>query len=163
MNACFCRVGISYFPYQAKRLAWGNASEMSYFVSSETTIQSIDQILPVTGVQIGLLHSTYPTWCYKIIQLCPTVRVLPSGPLSGLRKSLDVKAMMLSTELVDDRARGLHIGRSTRRGRTCHIVYYTSVDCNPSTLFYFYFYLLLLLFDLLWIRCKTGSLQFRSS
>ena len=32
VNACFCCVG--FFPHQAKRLAWGNMSEVTYFVSS---------------------------------------------------------------------------------------------------------------------------------
>ena len=35
-NACFCCVRFSFFSYQAKRLSWGNVSEMTYFVSSET-------------------------------------------------------------------------------------------------------------------------------
>jgi len=38
VNACFyCVVlGLVFFPYQAKRLAWGNVSEITYFVSSGT-------------------------------------------------------------------------------------------------------------------------------
>ena len=35
-NACFCCVRLSFFPHQAKRLAWGNVSEMTCFVSSGT-------------------------------------------------------------------------------------------------------------------------------
>ena len=46
------------------------------------------------------------------------------------------------TKLVDGRACRSRLRRSTRRGWT-HIVYYTSVDCNPSSP----------LFDLLWIYC----------
>ena len=36
VNGCFYCVRFSFFPYQAKRLAWGNVSEMTYFVSSGT-------------------------------------------------------------------------------------------------------------------------------
>jgi len=36
VNACFCCVRFSLFPYQVKRLAWGNVSEITYFVSSGT-------------------------------------------------------------------------------------------------------------------------------
>ena len=38
MNACFSCVRFSFFPYQAKRLAWGNVFEMTYFVSSALTL-----------------------------------------------------------------------------------------------------------------------------
>jgi len=40
VNACFCRVGFSYFPYQAKRLARKNISKMTCFVSSGTSNQA---------------------------------------------------------------------------------------------------------------------------
>ena len=33
MNACFCCVRFIFLPQQAKRLAWGSVSEMTYFVS----------------------------------------------------------------------------------------------------------------------------------
>jgi len=36
VNVCICCVRFSYFPYQANRLAWGNVSEMTHFVSSGT-------------------------------------------------------------------------------------------------------------------------------
>jgi len=36
VNAFFCCVRFSFFPYQAKRLAWENVSEMIYFVWSGT-------------------------------------------------------------------------------------------------------------------------------
>jgi len=34
VNVCFCSVRFSFFPYQAKRLAWGIISEMTCFVLS---------------------------------------------------------------------------------------------------------------------------------
>ena len=37
VNACFCCARFSFLPYQAKRLAWGNVAEMTYFVSSGTS------------------------------------------------------------------------------------------------------------------------------
>jgi len=51
---------------------------------------------------------------------------------SGLKKVCDSKSIVLSTKLVDGRACGSHLRRSTRRCCT-HIIYYTSVDCNPPT------------------------------
>jgi len=53
--------------------------------------------------------------------------------------------MVLSTKLVEGRACGLHLRRSTRRGWT-QIVYYTSVELHY--------------FDLFWICCTTYSYSY---
>ena len=51
VNVCFCCVRFSFFPYQAKRLACGNVSEMTYFVLRRTKpqLKSIQQsvLLPL--------------------------------------------------------------------------------------------------------------------
>jgi len=51
---------------------------------------------------------------------------------SGLRKFFQGRSIVLSTKLADSRVCWRHLWRSTRRGWT-HVVYYTSVDCNPLT------------------------------
>jgi len=54
-------------------------------------------------------------------------------PNSALRKFRHGKSIVMSTKLVDGRACEPHERRSTRHCGT-HIVYYTSVDCNPLAL-----------------------------
>ena len=60
VNASFCCVRFRFFLYLAKRLAWGNVSEMTYFVSSGTwNHNSINQLLRfhwVTAVLAGIGH-----------------------------------------------------------------------------------------------------------
>jgi len=63
------------------------------------------------------------------------IRVLPSGTspqTMDLENFASGKSILLTTKLVDGRACGSHLQCSARRGWT-HIVYYTSVDCNPLT------------------------------
>ena len=66
-------------------------------------------------------------------------------PNAGLRKFRHGESMVWSTKLVDGRAFGLCLRRSS--GRVwMHIVYYTSVDCNALTPL-----------PLFWICCATRS------
>jgi len=67
---------------------------------------------------------------------CEEIQVSPSGTLP---QTLDLENFATASRwcyqqnsIVDGRACGSHLRRSTRRG-WAHIVYYTSVDCNPST------------------------------
>ena len=63
------------------------------------------------------------------------IRVLPSGTspqTMDLENFASGKSILLTTKLVDGRACGSHLQCSARRG-WAHIVYYTSVDCNPLT------------------------------
>jgi len=54
----FVVLGLAFFPQQAKRLAWGNVSEMTYFVSSHNHnhISVSQSTVPVVYVQV---FSTY--------------------------------------------------------------------------------------------------------
>ena len=52
----FVVLGLAFFPQQAKRLAWGNVSEMTYFVSSHSHISVSQSTVPIVYVQV---FSTY--------------------------------------------------------------------------------------------------------
>jgi len=57
VNAFFFVVlGLAFFPQQAKRFAWGNVSEMTYFVSSHNHNSVSESTVPVVYVQV---FSTY--------------------------------------------------------------------------------------------------------
>jgi len=68
VNACFCRVGFSYFPYQAKRLARGNVSKMTCFVSSGTSNHN--------SINSQLVHIRFP-WRASPLQ-SPWYSAVPS-------------------------------------------------------------------------------------
>jgi len=58
--------------------------------------------------------------------------VIPSGTNSELRKFRHGKSMMWSTKVVDGRACGLHLRRSSSSWPDTQI-YYALVECNPLT------------------------------
>ena len=62
VNACFCRVGFSYFPYQAKRLARENVSKMTCFVSSGTSNHNSinSQLVHYHSLYISDSHDVHP-------------------------------------------------------------------------------------------------------
>ena len=89
VNACFCRVGFSYFPYQAKRLARKNISKMTCFVSSGTSNHNSinSQLVHYHSLYISDSHDARPSpeplvlcgaKCHTTLK-CPSVPSVDSG------------------------------------------------------------------------------------